>query len=250
MKKWLLIWVLAGRVLAQEAEKERSAAIPIEDPFVARSRINFVFNNSVATGQEGTQTFSINPVFALDDRSTFQFTAPMVWYQGGQTGNLPGRGFGDFSIQYFRRFDTDSEVAHGFGLNMGFDTATTNLGGGSTNLAGAYALEYQPEDRDNKLIFIAAYKHSFGLTTPGDPTRQLALRIQGYHYFDDAYAGFELRNQFNLYAGTYEPLFSVTGGGPVFDNVQLWGAIRFPLSQTARDNNDRLNYSIGITVPL
>jgi len=32
--------------------------------------------------------------------------------------------------------------------------------------------------------------------------------------------------------------------------VQLWGSLRFPLSETARSNNDRINYTIGITVPL
>lgn len=225
-------------------------ALPVDDPFIARSRINFVFNHSVGLNQEGSQSLTINPVLALDQRSTLQFAAPMVWYQGGQTGNLPGGGFGDFSVQYFRRFDTDSEIAHGVGVNLSLDTATDNLGSSATNLIAAYALEYQPEDRDNKLVVIAAFKSSLGRTSPGDPTRQLALRLQGYHYFDDAYAGFELRNQFNLYAGTYEPMFSLTGGGPVFDGLQLWGSIRVPLSDTARSNNDRLNYSIGLTLPL
>ena len=246
----LLLLLLALTSPGWGQEDDETDALPVDDPFIARSRVNFVYNNSVAENQEGSQTFYINPVFALDERSTFQVTAPMVWYQGGQTGNLPGRGFGDFSIQYFRRFDTDSEIAHGLGINLTFDTATDNLGGSATTPNIAYAFEYKPRDSDNKLIFVAGYRHSLGQTTPGDPTRQLALRIQGYHYFDDAYAGFEMRNQFDLYAGTYQPLFSVTGGGPIFDNVQLWGAIRFPLSETARSNNDRLNYSIGITVPL
>ncbi len=99
-------------------------------------------------------------------------------------------------------------------------------------------------------MVIASYKHSLGRTTPGDPTRQFSLRIQGYHYFDDAYAGLELRNQFNLHTGSYEPLLGLTGGGPIGEGLQLWGSIRLPLSQTARSNNDRLNYSIGLTLPL
>ena len=248
MKKLLFLVLLCTPVWSQEDDK--SAALPVEDPFLVRSRINFFYNNSVSEDQEGSQSFSINPVIALDHRSTIQVTAPMVWYQGGQTGNLPGTGFGDFSAQYFRRFDTDQEIAHGFGVNLTFDTATTNLGGSATVLGGAYAFEYKPQDSDNKLILIAGYRHSMGLTTPGDPTRQLAIRIQGYHFFDNAYASFELRNQFDLYQGTYQPLFTVSGGGPIFDDVQLWGSLRFPLSETARSNNDRLNYSIGITVPL
>lgn len=245
----LLVIILSGPVWSQEEEKS-TGALPVDDPFIVRSRINFVYNNSVSENQEGSQTFTVNPILALDERSSLQVSAPMVWYQGGQTGNLPGRGFGDFSIQYFRRFDTSQEFAHGLGVNLTFDTATDNLGGSATTPGIAYAFEYKPQDSDNKLVFIAGYRHSMGLTTPGDPTRQLALRIQGYHYFDNAYAGFELRNQFDLYGGTYEPLFSVTGGGPIADGVQLWGAIRVPLSETARSNNDRLNYSIGITVPL
>lgn len=245
----LLLLLLVTPVWAQVEEKP-SRPLPVDDPFIVHSRINFVYNNSVEENQEGSQTFSVNPIFALDERSTFQVTAPMVWYQGGQTGNLPGRGFGDFSIQYFRRFDTSQEIAHGLGVNLTFDTATDNLGGSATIPGLAYAFEYKPEESDNKLVFIVGYRHSMGLTTPGDPTRQLALRLQGYHYFDDAYAGFELRNQFDLYAGNYQPLLTVTGGGPIFDNVQLWGSIRVPLSETARSNNDRLNYSIGITVPL
>jgi hypothetical protein len=246
----LLLMVLAAPVCAQEEEEKPTNALPVDDPFIVRSRINFVYNNSVAENQEGSQSFTVNPVFALDARSSLQVSAPMVWYQGGQTGNLPGRGFGDFSVQYFRRFDTSEEFAHGLGVNLTFDTATDNLGGSATTPGIAYAFEYRPADSDNKLVFIAGYRHSMGLTTPGDPTRQLALRVQGYHYFDDAYAGFEMRNQFDLYTGQYQPLFSVTGGGPVFDQVQLWGAIRVPLSETARSKNDRLNYSIGITVPL
>jgi hypothetical protein len=111
MKKCLLALALAYRVLAQEPEEDKkSGALPIDDPFIVRSRINFVYNNSVAKGQEGTQSFSINPVFALDERSSLQLTAPINWYQGGQTGNLPGRGFGDFSMQYFRFLDSDSEL--------------------------------------------------------------------------------------------------------------------------------------------
>ncbi len=244
-----LMMTLSATVWAQDEEKS-SRPLPVDDPFIIHSRINFVYNNSVSENQEGSQTFYINPIFALDQRSSLQVAAPMVWYQGGQTGNLPGRGFGDFSIQYFRRFDTGQEVAHGLGVNLTFDTATTNLGGSATTPGIGYALEYKPQDSDTKLVFIAGYQHSMGQTTPGNPTRQLALRIQGYHYFDDAYAGFEMRNQFDLYGGTYQPLFSVTGGGPISEDVQLWGAIRVPLSETARSNNDRLNYSIGITVPL
>lgn len=248
MKKLLFLLLLCAPVWSQE--DEISAALPVEDPFLVRSRINFFYNNSVSANQEGTQSFAINPVIALDQRSTIQVTAPMVWYQGGQTGNLPGTGFGDFSAQYFRRFDTNEEIAHGFGVNLTFDTATTNLGGSATVLGGAYAFEYKPPEGDNKLVLIAGYRHSMGLTTPGDPTRQLAIRIQGYHFFDNAYASLELRNQFDLYQGTYQPLFTVSGGGPIFDDVQLWGSLRFPLSETARSNNDRLNYTIGITVPL
>ena len=242
------VLILLSSALAR-AQEDDGDPLPIEDPFIIRSRINILYNNSVSQGQEGTQQMLVNPVLALGPHSSLQLTAPMVWYQPGQSGNRPGQGFGDVSVQYFHRFETSSTVSHGLGVNVAFDTATTNLGGGATTLGGGYAFDYKPND-DNKLVVIAGYSHSMGQTTPGDPTRQAVLRIQGYHFFDSAYAGLELRNQFNLYTGSYEPFALFSGGGEVFDGLQLWGSVRLPLNSAARDNNDRLNYSIGITVPL
>ena len=245
----ILLIFNSASLLAQQEESAEAILLPVEDPFLVHSRINFVYNNSVAEGQEGTQQLLINPVLGLDEHSTLQFSTAMVWYQPGNTGNLYGQGFGDFFMQYFRRFETSQNTSHGLAVNVAFDTAANNLGGGATTLGGGYGFEFKPDD-DNKLVAIVGYSHSMGQTTPGDPTRSLAVRFQGYHYFDSAYAGLELRNQFNLFSGAYQPFAIFSVGGEVVDGLQLWGSFRLPLNAQARDNNDRINYSIGITLPL
>lgn len=50
----LLLLVLAAPVCAQEDPEKPTNALPVDDPFIVRSRINFVYNNSVAENQEGT----------------------------------------------------------------------------------------------------------------------------------------------------------------------------------------------------
>jgi hypothetical protein len=223
--------------------------LPVDDPFRTSSRLNFIYNNSVALGQEGTQQFTLNPVLAVGERSSLQFEVPMTWYQPGNSGNLYNQGLGDYFVQYFQYFDTHSTTSHGFALNMSFDTADTNLGGAATVLGTGYAFQYKP-DPENKLLLVAGYRHSWGQSDPGAPTRQLQFRLQGYHFFDDAYVSLEWRNIWDLTQGAYQPLATLSLGGELFEDFQLWGAVRLPLNEAARSGQDRLNYSVGVTVPL
>lgn len=246
--KWLRCALALGLGLAAWGEEDERL-LPVEDPFVTRSRLNIVFNNSLSTQGESNQEVRLNPVLALDSRSTLQFTVPMAFYLPGASGNSYQVGPGDFSMQYFRRFETSEAVAHGFALAFTSDSADTNLGSGGTFLGTAYALEYKP-DSENKLLVVAGYRHSLGRSDGGDATREVVLRLQGFHYLDQAYLGLELRQEYYIGQSSYRPFALFTVGGEVTEGLQLWGSLRLPLNEEARGRGDRLNYSIGLTVPL
>jgi hypothetical protein len=221
---------------------------PINDPFAVNSRVNLFFNYvSEATG-ENNSTYTLNPIFALDKDTALNLSMPYSHYNPGTTGNAAAWGASDFAVQVVHRFRGGESSGHAVGLRATFDTARyENVGGGVTLLAPLYGFAFLP-DANHKLVVVAQYQHSVGASY-GTPTRKGVLRLQGYRYLGPAYVGLELRQEFDLFSQRYSPFGSLNVGGAVNDDLQIWGTFRLPLNNSAWENTELYEYTLGITLP-